>query len=115
MFNETTGQGLKTVTLNAATYADSHSYSVQRLAERKGYLPMALHMAYVNGMGKRVRLREEHMWFIDPDEYYNVPKNRKGFISFKFVVPEKIKQDSIPTQPNMGFQNFKGHFDMVHY
>ena len=57
------------------TFASGHTHFVQRLSERTGQAPIAVHTTFQfsGTVGKRHRLRERWLWSVDGAEYYAPP------------------------------------------
>ncbi|KAL3914662.1 MAG: hypothetical protein SGPRY_007552 [Prymnesium sp.] len=64
-------------TFPIAQFSNGHTFFVQKLHEIVRVPPIAVHTTYQYGdsavyaYGKRQRLRDEKLWFMDPPEYYN--------------------------------------------
>eukprot|EP00962_Isochrysis_galbana_P004554 scaffold1242_cov123-Isochrysis_galbana.AAC.7 len=63
-------------TFPIARVSNGHTFFIQRLHEIVGVSPVCVHTTYQYGdassyaYGKRERLREAHLWLVDPPEYY---------------------------------------------
>ncbi len=59
-------------------FANGHSATYQHLSEKYGVAPVMLHSTYqVHAeWGKRMRLREQGLYAIDPPERFNAPDRR---------------------------------------
>jgi len=70
--------GLRPVlaTFPIARVSNGHTFFIQRLHEIVGVPPVCVHTTYQYGdassyaYGKRERLRDAHLWLVDPPEYY---------------------------------------------
>ena len=115
MFGKALGHSLRTACLNVALFGGGETFFVQRLAEKKGMRPVAVHGTYIYAkqIGKMHRFKEEGLW-IDEDDYYT-PGNTQGFITFDNLVPEHMIEEAIPEEIDKGWGYLEGQFKLIHY
>lgn len=99
--------------LSVAAFANGHTFYVQRLNERQGVRPFAVHDTFVfSGTdGKRHRMRERAIW-LDDDLYYR-PKG--GFLAFDLDLPKDLLKQAGPRTGKADLANAEGHFKLVNH
>jgi hypothetical protein len=99
--------------LPISSFANGHTYYVQRLPSRQGVRPFAAHDTFVfsGTEGKRHRMRERRIW-LDDDSYYR-PKG--GFLAFDLDLPKSLLQAAGPRTNKADLPNAAGHFALVNH
>jgi len=75
-------------TLPTLTFANGHTYFIQRAPQSMGLRPFVVHATFQLGgnSGKRNRLREEHLWAADPPSYWSEGR----FLGLADAVPPEL-------------------------
>ncbi|KAG2499431.1 hypothetical protein HYH03_002378 [Edaphochlamys debaryana] len=99
--------------LPVSQFCSGHTMFVQRLGQRLGLEPYAVHATFqFSGTpGKRNRMRE-FMLYDDPPEYYD---HKVGFISFDFDNMEELIKKAGPATNDFDLENVQGHFHLVNH
>jgi hypothetical protein len=99
--------------LSVATFANGHTYYVQRLDAKQGVKPFAVHDTFVfsGTEGKRHRMRERQIW-LDDDLHY---KPKGGFLAFDLQIPKDLLARAGPRTGKPDLPNAEGHFALVNH
>ncbi|KAG1662326.1 hypothetical protein FOA52_011484 [Chlamydomonas sp. UWO 241] len=104
---------LKMGILPVALFASGHTFFTQRMWQRLGLKPYAVHATFqfAGTPGKKNRMREL-MLFDDPPEYYD---HQTGFVTWTMDGIEPLLATAGPRTNKMDLENVVGHFDLVNH
>ncbi|KAL1520276.1 hypothetical protein AB1Y20_023744 [Prymnesium parvum] len=110
-------QSLALGVLPAHLFPSGHVFFIQRLNARLALRPFAVHLTFQNcdQSGKRHRMREAHLWLVDPPEYYQ-PDG--GLLSYTPDLPSHLTAGFHPLEGrNVRADDhvFSAHFALINH